>query len=510
MPLHLLWLAASLVLAANVARAQDPCPGLIIQGTVPEGPETHFFVPFEVTAGVAEIEVRHADLSVENVLDWGLDDPDGFRGWGGGKSDPAIVGLEAASPSYVPGPIPTGVWEVVVGKAKIVETPAEYELCVILRPEATLEPQPRMPYQDPGVLDDEARWYAGDFHVHTLESDGTPTMREALEFADGIDLDFIMLSEHNTNSGLTLYGSLQPDFPRVLMIPGLEWTSYSGHAHTIGAVEWVDQKVGVRGVTVQSAIQATQAQGAIFSIDHPTALGGSFCIGCPWELEVDPALVEGVEVQGGIWDAIDYWEQMCAEGSHAAAVGGSDDHKGGQGSGVLDRPIGTPTTMVFAERLSVDRILEGVRAGRTVVKVNGIEDPMLETELSGERLGDTVFADTATLSVRVTGGAGHTLEVIKNGAVLQTESIDSDPFTQQMSVEAPTEGEDRYRHQLVSANRPLTVGSYVWLRAAEAPEPGQSSSGCGCRVVKPVDRDTEVLLAALALGAWLGRRRRAG
>ncbi len=32
-------------------------------------------------------------------------------------------------------------------------------------------------------------------------------MREALEFADGIGLDFIMLSEHNTNSGLTLYGS---------------------------------------------------------------------------------------------------------------------------------------------------------------------------------------------------------------------------------------------------------------------------------------------------------------
>ena len=318
-----------------------------------------------------------------------------------------------------------------------------------------------------------------------------------------------MLSEHNTNSGLTLYGSLQPDFPTLLMIPGLEWTTYSGHAHTIGAVDWVDQKVGVRGVTVESAIQAIQAQGAIFSIDHPTVPGGNICIGCPWELEVDPTVVEGVEVQGGIWPAIDFWEQMCAEGSHATTVGGSDDHKGGQGSGVLYSPMGMPTTMVFAEELSVDAILEGVRAGRTVIKVNSIDDPMLETELSGERVGNTVFADAATLSVRVTGGTGHSLQVIKNGAVLETQSIDSDPFTHEMSVEAPAEGEDRYRHQVVSVVTPLTVGSYVWLRAAEAHEPGQSSSGCSCRIVGVSDHDTGVLLAVLALGAWLRRRRRA-
>ena len=510
MPLHLIGLAAGLVLAANVARAQELCSERI-QGAVPEGAETHFFLPFEVPEGTAEIEVRHDDLSSENILDWGLDDPDGFRGWGGGKSgpdNPAIVGLEAASPSYVPGPIPAGTWEVVVGKAKIVETPAEYDVCIILRTEPTLPPQPREPYADPGVLDDEARWYAGDFHVHTIQSDGTPTMREALEFADGIGLDFIMLSEHNTNSGLTLYGSLQPDFPTLLMIPGLEWTTYSGHAHTIGAVDWVDQKVGVRGVTVEGAIQATQDQGAIFSIDHPTVPGGDICIGCPWELEVDPTLVEGVEVQGGIWDAIDFWEQMCAEGSHATAVGGSDDHKAGQGSGVLYSPIGVPTTMVFAERLSVDAILEGVRAGRTVVKVNSIDDPMLETELSGERVGNTVFADTAALSVRVTGGTGHTLQVIKNEAVLETQSIDGDPFTHEINVEAPSEGEDRYRHQVLSDGDPLSIGSYVWLRTAEAPEPGKTSSGCSCRLVSASDHDTGVLLAVLGLGTLYWRRRR--
>ncbi len=508
MPLHLLWLAASLVLAANVARAQEPCSGERIQGTVPEGPETHFFLPFDVPEGIAEIEVRHDDISSENILDWGLDDPNGFRGWGGGNSEPAVVGIEAASRSYVPGPMPVGTWEVVVGKAKIVETRGEYDVCIIRRTEATMEPQPREPYEDPGILDSEARWYAGDFHVHSRQSgDASPSISETLEFAQDAGLDFIMLSEHNTNSGLTLYRSAQRDFPKLLIVPGVEWTTYSGHANAIGAIDWVDHKVGVRGVTVDRAIEAYQAQGALFSINHPTVPGGNLCIGCPWEIDVDPSLVDGLEAQGGIWDGIAFWEQLCVDGSHATAVGGSDDHRAGDGSGVLYSPIGMPTTMVFAESLSVEAILEGVRAGRTVIKVNSIDDPMLETELSGERLGNTVFADTATLSVRVTGGTGYTLQVIKNGTVLETQSIDSDPFTHEISVEAPFEGEDRYRHQVVSVVDPLTIGSYVWLRAAETPESGQSSTGCSCRLVSASDYDTGLLLAALGLGMLYRRRR---
>jgi hypothetical protein len=502
MQFHPVWILALLVFASNAARAQEPCTERI-QGLVPEGDETHFFIDFEVPEGTAEIEVRHDDLSSANILDWGLDDPNGFRGWGGGKSEPAIVNLQAASPSYVPGPIIPGGWEVVVGKAQIEETPAEYDVCIILRTETTLEPQPRSPYQDPGALNTEARWYAGDLHIHTVQSDGRPTMREALEFADSIGLDFVMLSEHNTNSGLTLYGELQPDFPTLLMIPGFEWTSYSGHAHAIGATEWVDQKIGVRGVTMEGAIQGIQEQGAIFSIDHPTVPGGNFCIGCPWDIPVDPTLVEGVEVQGGIWDA-------CAEGSRATALGGSDDHEGGQGSGVLYSPMGMPTTMVYAEELSVAGILEGVRSGRVVIKVNSSDDPMLETELSGERVQNTVFADSATLSVRVTGGTGNTLQVWKNGAVVESMPVDSDPFDYEMAVEAPAEGEDRYRHQIVDvALEPTTIGSYVWLRAAEGTDNGESSSGCSCRTVTVSERDTFSLLMVLGFGALLWRRRSA-
>jgi hypothetical protein len=508
--------------------AQGQAPDYVFDGEVPTGAETHFFVPFEVPEGIVEIEVRHDDLSSVNILDWGLDDPNGFRGWGGGNSEPAIVGLEAATRSYVPGAMPPGTWEVVVGKARIDEVPALYRIEIFLRTEATLPPQPRSPYQDPGVLDDEARWYAGDFHVHSRQSgDATPTIDEVLAYARSVGLDFVMLSEHNTNSGLTLYGSIQPDFPDVLIMPGVEWTTYSGHANAIGATEWVDHKIGVRGVTAAGAVQAYHDQGALFSINHPTVPGGNFCIGCPWEIPVDPTMVDGLEVQSAIWDAVDYWEQLVADGSRARALGGSDDHRGGEGSGPLYTPLGVPTTMVFAQNLSVEAILQGIRDGRTVVKVGGIDGPMLETNLTGERLGDTVLAEASTLSAVVTGGAGRTLWVYKNGNVIDRVPIDSDPFTYEQEVLAPEEGEDRYRHQVVVGISPQTIGSYVWLRsAADSPDGGtpdggspdggspdggtepSSSNGCDCRVVTSSDSDTATLFLFVGLFGYLWRNRR--
>jgi hypothetical protein len=165
--------------------------------------------------------------------------------------------------------------------------------------------------------------------------------------------------------------------------------------------------------------------------------------------------------------------------------------------------------MVFAEELSVDAILAGIRIGRTVVKVNGVDDPMLETELSGARMGDTVVADSATLSVVVTNGMGRTLQVIKNGDVVETVTVSSDSFTHEMSVEAPTEGEDRYRHQVMNGLDAQTIGSYVWLRATDGTEPGEGSSGCSCRIATPADHDTGILLTVLAFGAWYWRRGRA-
>lgn len=479
---------------AMTARAQEV--SIPIEGEVPAGPETHFFLPFEVPEGIAEIEVRHDDLSAVNVLDWGLDDPDGFRGWGGGKSEPGIVGLEAASPSYVPGPIPAGVWEVVVGKVRVDELPALYAVEVILRTEATLAPQEdREPYTPALPLEDGPRWYAGDFHAHTVESDGTPTPDELVSLAETTGLDFVMLSEHNTVSQLSWYAQLQADHPDVLLIPGNEFTTYAGHANAIGTTQWLDHRIGVRGATIEDAIADTHAQGGLFSINHPLVEVPNLCAGCGWQYEVDPRTIDGVEVlNSALFSGVAFWEELLDGGSHAAAIGGSDDHDGGAGSDIFYAPLGTPTTLVYADNLSVEAVLQGIRDGRTVVKFVGPDGPMIETELSGERIGDTVFADEATLRATVTGGLGARLQVVRNGDVLADAEITADPFVHEVAVGAPASGEDRYRHQVVQErnSQVLSLASHVFL-----PEPGPAAQGLGA-------------LSALWVLARVQRGRRAG
>src|SRR5512146_2291068 len=130
--------AIPFVLLAGVCFAAEP---VVIQGDVPD--EGLFFtVPFEVSAGTAELELRHDDLSNANILDWGLFAPDGgFVGWGGGNSEPAVIGGDAASRSYRPTALTPGTWRVLVGKALVTQKPARFRLEVEARSTATLAPQ---------------------------------------------------------------------------------------------------------------------------------------------------------------------------------------------------------------------------------------------------------------------------------------------------------------------------------------------------------------------------------
>ena len=334
----------------------------------------------------------------------------------------------------------------------------------------TLAPQSeRRPYAPPPPLEVGARWYAGDFHVHSRESgDARPPIDEVLDFAASRGLDFVLLSEHNTNSQLSLYDAAQAEHPDVLLLPGVEFTTYGGHANAIGTTEWVDHRIGVRGATIEDAIRNVHDQGGLFSINHPLLHVGDLCIGCGWDHPVDPTQIDAVEIRTGIVPGVSFWEDLVAQGSHAAALGGSDDHRAGRDLGGLDSPIGTPTTMVYARELSVEAILQGVRDGRTVVKIDGPQGPMIETELTGPRDGDTVSATQSTLRATVTGGDGTTLRVIRNGEIVEEVAVGGDPFVHEFETEAPSEGEDRYRHELVDgAKRALVVTSYVWLERAE-------------------------------------------
>ncbi len=494
---------------------------LVLEGEVPS--EGRFFdVPFEVPAGTVELEVRHDDLASENILDWGLEDPTGFRGYGGGNEEPALVGEHAASRSYLAGPLPAGTWRVTVGKAKIGRMPARYRIKVHLRTVATLPPQPeRRPYQPVAALRTEARWYAGDFHVHSRESgDARPPLGDIALYARSRGLDFVHLSDHNTTSTLDFLVEAQAQHPELLLVPGVEYTTYSGHANAVGATAYVSPRLG-EGITLEEALRAFSEQGALVSINHPTYDVGSQCLGCAWQLTLPREGVGAVEIATGGWDklgrfftesAIAWWDWLLSQGYHVAALGGSDDHRAGVELNDTQSPISEPTTLVYARELSVEALLEGVRAGRTVVKLQGPGDPMVELGSDIAPTGDMVLAQGTRLSARVTGGVGHQVRFVHNGVRLPAVKVSSDPFVLEQDVVAPEHGEDRYRVEVWVEGRPRTVTSHLWVaRTAEArgvpglpPQLEEETSGCGCGA-SPGWSTTALALAVL--GLWTRARK---
>ncbi|MBC8072360.1 MAG: PHP domain-containing protein, partial [Deltaproteobacteria bacterium] len=495
-----LWLPTTAAAAEQV---------ITLDGVIQADGLDHEFVDFEVPAGTVEIEIRHAAVSDDDVLDWGLYDQDGSRGWGGGNEEPAVVGIDAASRSYAPGPIAPGTWRVVIGKAQIVRSSAAYELEVVLRDEPTLATQPeRSAYQPSPALSDAPRWYAGDFHVHSRESgDARPPIDEVATFARSRGLDFVELSDHNVVSQADFIGAVQPDHPELLLLPGIEFTTYAGHANAIGATVWVDHKIGQPGVTIAGAFAELHEQGALVSINHPALDLLDLCIGCAWDHDVDPADIDAVEIAttgfdqaGRLFndDAIAFWDELCDMGAHAAAIGGSDDHKAGVGTALFQSPIGDPTTMVFAAELSAAALLDGIRASRTVVKLQGPADPMVELVAVREHEGDTVYADvpvdyTATAS----GAAGLRLRVMQDGEALETVDVAGDPFVHAFAIASPASGETRVRIELLEGTQRRVITSHVWQRACDdtaCSDPSgadTSGTGDGCSQDQDDEQDVE-------------------
>ena len=494
-------------LLAGLSASPASAAPIVIDGTVPADGLDHFFVDLDVPTGTKEIEIRHDDQSSVNILDWGLLDQNGYRGWGGGTSEPIVIGEAAASRAYVPGPIAPGAWRIVVGKAKVVASAA---------PRKT-----------------ETRYYAGDFHVHSLEStDAKPTLAANVALAKQRGLDFIEMSDHNTITQLDFFTDLQAAEPAFLLIPGIEYTTYQGHANAIGATKWVDHKIGQPGVTIEGAADQILAQGAILSINHPALDLGDLCIGCAWKHQLGAAKIGGVEIgTGGLKEgaqlfsakAIAFWDAILDQGQKIPALGGSDDHRAGISDGNVESPIGSPTTLVRAKELSVAGILEGIRHGATVVKLEGPSDPMAELEVGTEKggsdaigfPGDTLGVQSAVLRVKVTGALpadSQQVRFVKNGVPFgEPVDVTSDPFVYESIVAAPATGEERWRAEVLFEGKPLTVTSHVWLKLDAAGPTAQDASaddGGGCAVTSANEVPSALLAGAFAFLVLSAARRR--
>jgi hypothetical protein len=424
---------------------------LVLEGELTRADhQTYRELAFEVPAGVERINVSFSyDRENRTVVDLGLYDPNGFRGWSGGNKASFTIATADATPSYVPGPIVAGVWRLLLGVPNIREgSSARYRAEIRLDPIDA--PAPASAFFN-GPLRPEPGWRRGDFHTHTGHSDGScdslagrrvpcPAFR-TLEAARRAGLDFVAVTDHNTASQNASLRELQAYYDTLLIIPGQEITTFFGHMNVFGTTGPLEFQLGdPRLPRIDALLEAVRAQGGIASVNHPGMPSGEACMGCGWIVkDMDAAMLGAVEIANGgtmhLTGAADgqlshipYWQSLLDRGYRVTGIGGSDSH---DPDAPINKqfPVGRPATVVFADNLSQRAILDGLRAGRAFVDLSGSKDRMVDLTISSKE-GRAVMGsiarvgrgERATLAIDVRGAAGGRVELVAGAAAPQLEA----------------------------------------------------------------------------------------
>jgi hypothetical protein len=326
------------------------------------------YVPFNVPDEVTEIKVLEKYSNVgKNVLNLGIFGPQGyelgnaagFRGWSGGAKTSFFINEAEASTGYIPGKIDKGTWNVLIYPSTIIKEGIDWTLEIEL-----VFGQHQQPFKMAKAneqINNKAGWYKGDLHMHTLHSDGKRTQQELTDEAADKHLDYIISTEHNTNSANLRWGKHLKK--GLLIVNGEEVTTTAyGHWNAIGlkTQSWIEWRYAPQDNVISKYIDQVHKDGGLCIINHPfytKDLSNGFAF--------DSNLFDGIEIWNGNWDVLDalalkWWDSILKTGKRMLAIGASDTHK----SSGSPNNLGAPRTVVYAQSLSQKGILSGLKSGK--------------------------------------------------------------------------------------------------------------------------------------------------
>jgi len=473
----LLWLIVFGVFALHAQT--EAKPDIVLKGSISGNQNnTYVDVPFQVPQGIVSLTVtfHFTEREQHTALDLGVFDPERFRGWSGGNKSSFTISNADATPSYLPGPLIPGTWKLVIGVPNIrPNVTSRYEADVFFRrgTETTS-------FTDKPLREGPA-WYRGDLHMHTAHSDGSCKSQSGnrvpcpvfvtAEAAASRGLDFIAVTDHNTISHYDALRELQPYFDKLLFIPGREVTTFWGHANLFGPTDFFDFRVGTTVPSTQALFEEADRMHALLSINHPNDPTGEACMGCGWspKAAMDPRLIHVVEAvnsgaEEGPHSGVSFWEKYLDEGYRVTAIGGSDNHNALKPASMIGS-VGSPTTVIYAQNLSVEALLDAIRHGHVFIDLSASGKRLLDVSVTegNEKamMGDVVAAPVGTtiqISAHVMACAGQQLRFLLDGqpvATLQTVLTQDD---QTISLQLPSDGKKHWlRPDVVSPEGKLIL-----------------------------------------------------
>lgn len=290
------------------------------------------------------------------------------------------------------------------------------------------------------------RWYRGDFHAHTVLSDGEMTAGQLTGQAAVRGLDFFAITDHNI---------MPHRWPKsgVRVIPGIEITSFGrGDWNAIGLDRWPDWRHASRdgGIGTQEGMDRLMAEagsrGALRSLNHPLTVPWAWMFPDTPLAELDALEIANTATDGANTEKmLVVWSAAWNEGVRLAGLGGSDVH-GAPEEGDADAPhresIGMPATCVEAESLSASAIVNAARAGRAYVSLGPVLD--VEVTAGGRSLplgGNTTEAVNESADGRVhvrltvSGLGAGAVNVIENGSLQASLPIEAEDQTFEIALD---------------------------------------------------------------------------
>lgn len=350
------------------------------------------YFPFEVPLGAEGVAITMTHDGKASVIDLGLFDPFGFRGWSGSEREWVAVTAGEATPGYIPGEIPGGTWLVSLGLHQIEDSGVNVKVTVEFGiPRFPKLPSSPIPLNRPaprGLIAPKGwRWIPSDFHSHSLHSDGNLSLEELANLGIKQGLELLAITDHNTVSHHDHLPGISKKFG-INLLAGQEVTTARGHANAFGKIEWVDYRQAT-----DKWLADTKGLGGLLSINHPVAYP------CHWDLDI-PNGLKFLELWHSSWDQkseepFEFWERA----GRPIPIGGSDFHRHGR-----DGLPGQPTTWILSEAESFEiresDILDALTHGRVAISASvsspvviNVEDRMHVIDAEGCTLrlpnGDT-------------------------------------------------------------------------------------------------------------------------
>ncbi|WP_249872376.1 CehA/McbA family metallohydrolase [Oceanobacillus saliphilus] len=279
------------------------------------------------------------------------------------------------------------------------------------------------------IYPSKSKWYKGDFHTHTIYSDGQMTREENMISAKHQDLDFFVATDHN------IVPTSWHEKQDILVIPGVEVTAQQGHFNVLATdtspfsnnkLADMETEEGMKRI-----IQSDYGN-AVISINHP------FLTEWKWLFTETPLdQIDSIEIcndptypdnEKATEMALTAWNVLLNDGYRITGIGGSDSHlkptETYEGS-KLPSLIGDPGTFVYGEGLSADQIVKGLKQGNVVVSREAFIQYSIDSFISGDQC--TVTEGTAKASVDT--DTPIYFEWIVDGAIIKKEHGNQSEYT---------------------------------------------------------------------------------